>query len=279
MLAEELHDVQQQADLFVSFGEFPQAIDVLLAHINAHPDTSPLPWLDLLEIYFKLDRQQDYDGVRDEFQRVFNALVPTFGACSADGPGLETYPGAMSRLVALWPSPKVLEIIEESMLREPEQDTSEVFSLEADRELLLLHNIGMEVIDGRAAPAGSEPPSDSHASGLFRASLHSQPESSSAVRPKRFDSEATHRELPRTDLDINLDEPPVLAVPSSKQGFKATSHLDPLDFHKSDALYRKLFLEKPRRSTAEPNSARDIPRPAGRPSRAARASASNQPQR
>ena len=247
MLAEELRDVQQQADFFVSLGEFPQAIDVLLAHINAHPDTSPLPWLDLLEIYFKLDRQQDYDGVRDEFQRVFNALVPTFGAYSADGPGLETYPGAMSRLVALWPSPKVLEFIEESMLRKPEQDTSEVFSLEAYRELLLLNNIGIEVIDGRAVPAGSESLSDWHASGLFRASLHTQPHSSSAAKPKRFDSEATHRELPWTDLDINLDEPPVLAVPSSEQGVEATSHLEPLDFHKSDALYRQVLLEKPRR--------------------------------
>lgn len=57
----------------------------------------------------------------------------------------------MTRIVALWPTPKVLEVIEESTFRKPDSK-SEVFSLAAYRELLLLHAIAKKVVTPSASP-------------------------------------------------------------------------------------------------------------------------------
>ena len=68
----------------------------------------------------------------------------------------------MTRIVALWPTPKVLEVIEESTFRKPDSK-SEVFSLAAYRELLLLHAIAKQVVTPSASPklasctTGAEP--------------------------------------------------------------------------------------------------------------------------
>ncbi|HEY8359857.1 MAG TPA: hypothetical protein VIL30_20570, partial [Ramlibacter sp.] len=58
---------------------------------------------------------------------------------------LENYSRALSRIVALWPSRRVLEIIEESMFRKPGLPGADTFSLEAYRELVLLYHIAQEV--------------------------------------------------------------------------------------------------------------------------------------
>jgi hypothetical protein len=143
--AEEVHDVQQQADFFISLGEHARAIDVLRSHINAHPGTSPVAWLDLLAIYHRLHRREDYEATRQEFEEVFNAAAPAFDAYLAQGQGtLETYPEALERITALWPSPKVLELIETAIFRNPGAQ-EEPFGLEAYRELLLLHSIAKEL--------------------------------------------------------------------------------------------------------------------------------------
>ena len=108
--AEEVHDIQQQADFFVSLGEHERAIDVLRSHINIFPGTSAVAWLDLLEIYHSLKRREDYESTRQEFLEAFNAEVPAFEAYGDQSQSLEGYPQALSRIVALWPSPRVLDI-------------------------------------------------------------------------------------------------------------------------------------------------------------------------
>ena len=57
---EELFDVQQQSDFFLSLGQHDQAIAVLREHIAANPGTSALAYLDLLRIYHSLGRKDDY---------------------------------------------------------------------------------------------------------------------------------------------------------------------------------------------------------------------------
>ena len=47
---EELFDIQQQAEFFVSVGEHDQAVDVLKKHIAAHRETSPSAYLELLRL-------------------------------------------------------------------------------------------------------------------------------------------------------------------------------------------------------------------------------------
>lgn len=143
---EELFDVQQQADFFVSLGEDEQAIQVLRNHLAESHEPSPLAYLDLFKLYHRLGRREDYDALRDEFNHVFNAGAPPFNRYTDGGRGLEAYETAFSRIQTLWPEPRVLDLIEESIFRDVSDDEVEVFDLEAYRELLLLHAMAKDLI-------------------------------------------------------------------------------------------------------------------------------------
>ena len=143
--AEELFDVQQQADFFVSLGQHEQAIEVLRSHIDDSGETSALVYLDLFNIYHQLERQADYEALRGDFNRRFNGKIPAFEFYNDTSHGLDAYQVALTRIEALWPSPKVLEIIEESIFRRPDAG-AEAFDLEAYRELLLLYSVAKEII-------------------------------------------------------------------------------------------------------------------------------------
>ncbi len=157
MKAEELFDVQQQADFFVSIGQHKQAIEVLRNHIADGADTSALVYLDLFNLYHQLERRDDYEALREIFNRRFNTQIPVFDMYTDAGLGLEAYHSALSRIEALWPSPKVLEVIEDSIFRRPETN-AEAFNLEAYRELLMLYSVAKEITnpEARAAAEGAK---------------------------------------------------------------------------------------------------------------------------
>ena len=143
---EELFDVQQQADFFISLGEYEQAIDVLKSHIAETPEPGALAYLDLFRLYHQLGRHEEYERLREDFNLRFNAGAPPFENYSDDSKGLESYETAFGRIQALWPQPRVLDVIEKSIFKEPNDPDGEVFDLEAYRELLLLHAVAKEMI-------------------------------------------------------------------------------------------------------------------------------------
>ena len=143
---EELFDLQQQAEFFVSLGQHEQAIELLRQHIYTNSSTSGIAYLDLLKIYHDLDRRSEYEHLREEFNQSFNAKVPPFDKFGQlQRRGLERYPSAMARIEALWKSPRILAILQESIFRRPEAGDAECFDLEAYRELLMLFSIAKEV--------------------------------------------------------------------------------------------------------------------------------------
>lgn len=144
--AEELFDVQQHADFFVSLGDFDKAVDVLRGHITDNVETSAVAYLDLFDLYHCLGRKAEYEVLREDFNLRFNAQVPAFDGYKADTHGLEFYTAALSRIELLWPTPKVLHVIEESIFRKPDSG-SQAFSLAAYRELLLLHAVAKKIIE------------------------------------------------------------------------------------------------------------------------------------
>ena len=152
---EELFDVQQQSDFFVSLGEYDQAIGVLKNHIAESQEPSALAYLDLFKLYHTMNRRADYDHLRAEFNEKFNAGAPPFEQYSDQSRGLESYETAFGRVQALWPQPRVLDVIENSIFRDA-SDGDEVFDLEAYRELLLLHAIAKEVIKRDSGNASSD---------------------------------------------------------------------------------------------------------------------------
>ncbi len=149
--AEELFDVQQQADFFVSLGQHEQAIELLRGHIADNSQASPLVYMDLFDLYHQLERQTDYEALRADFNQLFTGKIPAFESYADLSAGLDAYPVALTRIEALWPSAKVLEVIEESILRRP-VSKADAFDLEAYRELLLLYAVAKEL----AQPQGSQ---------------------------------------------------------------------------------------------------------------------------
>ena len=142
----ELFDIAQQAEFFVSLGQHDHAIEVLSNHIRENSRTSPLAYLDLFRLFHDLDRKAQYEDLRLEFNRTFNAEVPAFESFRERSEGLEAYEGAMSRIQSLWHTPRVLDVIEESIFRKPGRP-ADAFGLEAYRELLLLYAIANEIAE------------------------------------------------------------------------------------------------------------------------------------
>lgn len=96
------------------------------AHLDESHEPSPLAYLDLLKIYHELGRVQDYEALRADFNMVFNAGAPPFDEFAQRSRGLESYETAFSRIQALWPEPRVLDVIERSIFRDSQTDRKSV---------------------------------------------------------------------------------------------------------------------------------------------------------
>ncbi len=143
--SEQLFDVRQQADFFVSLGQTDQAVQILEKQINDHGETSPLIYLDLLQIFHSLNLKTDFRQFREDFNLLFNGRVPEFAAFRNEGRSLEEYPHVLAHITALWSTRKALMVIEASIFRDSLDDRSAPFDLAAFRELLLLHAIAQSV--------------------------------------------------------------------------------------------------------------------------------------
>jgi hypothetical protein len=143
--AEELFDIQEQADFFMSLGQTDQAIEVLKNHITENVETSALAYMDLFDIYHRANRERDYSELREEFNHVFNAQVPEFSRYGAPSNGLEGAPDVLGAIQEVWDRPsQAQDVIEESIFRKPGQDQHPLDML-AYRELMLLYALAKEL--------------------------------------------------------------------------------------------------------------------------------------
>jgi len=151
---EELFDIQQQAEFFISVGEHQQAIEVLKKHIAERGDTSPLAYLELLRLYHTLSRVEEFSQLRTQFMRSFNAQVPEFTGFHRTGRMLYHYTDALAEIEAEWTSPSVLGLLEKLLFRQDGVVSVEPFDLAAYDDLLLLLAIAQTTpASARGAPA------------------------------------------------------------------------------------------------------------------------------
>ena len=155
--SEQIFDIRQQADFFVSLGQTDQAVRILETRINDSGESSPLLYLDLLEIFHSLGLKQDYHQFREDFNLLFNSRVPEFSAYQSEGRPLEDYPHVLAHITALWPTAKAQMVIEASIFRDPLDDRSKPFDLAAFRDLLLLHAMVQSHIRGDIGISGLAP--------------------------------------------------------------------------------------------------------------------------
>lgn len=151
---EELFDIQQQAEFFVSVGEHQQAIEVLRKHIAQHRESSPLAYLELLRLYHTLSRVDEFTQLRKQFMLSFNAQVPEFTTFHRTGRMLYHYTDALAEIEAEWTSPEVLTLLEKMLFRRTGAEAVEPFDLAAYDDLLLLLSIAQTTpASMRGAPA------------------------------------------------------------------------------------------------------------------------------
>jgi hypothetical protein len=153
---DELLDVEEEAEFFISLGQYDQAIAALHRHMAENPAASALVYLDLLGLYHRTGRKDAYEALRAKINATFNAEAPAFEDYVEGGNGLEACPRTLSRIQSLWPSPKVTGVIEESLFR-PHTDDARRFDLEAYKDLLFLYAIAKELAKRDRAESPSSP--------------------------------------------------------------------------------------------------------------------------
>ncbi len=270
---EELFDILQQAEFFISVGEHDQAIGALTQHIADRGKTSPFAYLELLRLYHQLGRAEEFERLRAQFLRHFNADLPAFSRFRQQGKGLDHYTDALAEIEAQWTSPSILALLEGYLFHEEGQRASmPPFDLAAYDDLLLL----LAIAQTTPASARGAPPPRKRTTPLGPPAAPITPEvqpvddwgQASTERPETLMERSldsligdlelapqtapalAERPLSEAMLDIDLTEPPpitisdlpavpVTAPPASGQ---------PVGFGLSDDKYELRFELEPRES-------------------------------
>lgn len=139
-------DIRHQAEFFVSLGKADQAATLLKKQISESEEPSPFVYLDLLNLLHSLGRKNEFQQYCQDFNLLFNGTVPEFAFFKDEGQDLESYPDVLSKITLVWPTPKVLELIETCIFRDPWAEQNQAFDLAALRDLLLLHAIAHSIV-------------------------------------------------------------------------------------------------------------------------------------
>lgn len=208
MSAEELIDLEQQAEFFVVLGQDDAAIDLLMGHLRSTGGVSPVPYLKLLEIYRRRGEQDAYERIRERFNRRFNAYAPDWEVDAELGQPLTGYPEVMSRLQAAWSSPVfAMELLDAALFR---RDNGPTFDVPAYRELLFLYSVARDLAERAIEIDGVD----------FLLPLESDTALASSRPALITDRPAEADEVLSLDLDVTLDEPStiILQRPSGGKG-------------------------------------------------------------
>jgi hypothetical protein len=144
--AEELIDLEQQAEFFITLGQDDSAIDLLVGHLNSSGGISPLPYLKLLEIHRRLGDTLAYERIREHFNQRFNAYVPAFDTEQSPARSLDEYPEVVSQLQDAWPTPpRAMGLLESLLFKQGRGDAA--FDLAAYREVLFLHEVARDLYE------------------------------------------------------------------------------------------------------------------------------------
>lgn len=137
----EMLDVRQQAEFFMTLGQYDDGIALLETSIKGSTESNPLVYLDLLKALHTLSRKMAFEAYRAEFNQVFTGIVPPYARFNQESRGLDAYPDICRQIVALWPAEPAIQFMESCMVRQAGDAPDQGFDLDAFRELLLLHAV------------------------------------------------------------------------------------------------------------------------------------------
>lgn len=155
LTADELIDLDQQAEFFVALGQDDSAVDLLNAFLRGGGGASPLPYLKLLDIHRRRGERDAYERIRERHERRFGTSAAKWGDEALAARGIEDHGQEMRQIEAVWADPsEAMTLIESLLVSSDRTVTSFDLSTFADLQFLyLLARAALEFDDPGAAPA------------------------------------------------------------------------------------------------------------------------------
>lgn len=148
---EEISDVMQEAEFWISLQDAARAIEVLEPYATLEQQNSPLPWIYLFDLYIELGLQEKYEAMREHFHRIFNARVPDWeqhkamaAAGNSNLRGIEDMPHVSQTICALWQTDQIVPYLE-SLLIDDREGHRSGFDLSIYQEIMFLIVLAHEV--------------------------------------------------------------------------------------------------------------------------------------
>lgn len=141
MSSEELFDIRQQAEFFMSLGQHEQAIEVLNQRIEMDLLTSPMVYLDLFHIYHMLGMRPEFAQLRNTFNRLFYGHVPEFAKYGHAGKDLESYELLTRQICERWNTPHAPDLLAQCIYRSDSRPATDFVDVPAFQDLILLYEI------------------------------------------------------------------------------------------------------------------------------------------
>lgn len=149
---EEISDVMQEAEFWMSLNDPQRAIEILEPYSNVEQPDSPIPWLYLLDLYRGTGERTKYEILQPRAQRLFNARIPAWDEDGdiTDGRTLEDYPHVVERICEYWETSHILLYLE-SLIFDNREGVREGFDLAVYQEIMLLMTIARDMHAARSA--------------------------------------------------------------------------------------------------------------------------------
>jgi hypothetical protein len=136
--ADELIDLEQQAEFFVALGQDDSAVSLLEQQLCGVGGGGAWPYLKLLEIYRRLEDRDSYERVREGLDRRFGPSSTGWADGRTSGRPLDSYPEVTRRIESAWIEPaQAMRLIESLMVHGDEE--SGVLDLTAMADLQSLY--------------------------------------------------------------------------------------------------------------------------------------------
>lgn len=142
---EEISDVMQEAEFWLSLNDYARAIEILEPYGKLDLPESPMPWLFLLDLYRDSNNQASYEALRERTIRVFNTRIPEWLEIPSSVPtmSLEDFPHVIDRICELWESEHIVAYLE-SLVLDNRDGIRRGFDIEVYQEVMLLMAIAKE---------------------------------------------------------------------------------------------------------------------------------------
>jgi hypothetical protein len=217
MRVETLAATFDEVEFLASLGLWSDAMDVLKTYLQDSSAPAPIAFWELIRLSAQADDAAGGAAVRKRYMQLFGIAAPKLDRIGAPL-GLESHPNLSEELVRSWGRPEALGVIEYHLFDVPAPDRA--FTLQAGRDLLVLHDLALTLL----RESGAQAPGEALAGHAMAPWAHLEdPQQAQAAAQAAADVGGAFA------LDLDLDAPAQpLPEPESVPEVQAANEEDPM---------------------------------------------------